>query len=125
MIVAIRSVPSPPPGYITKMAPKVAPTVLDDVKVPNLQMLAAAVYHLQKCRGVVFKKKAKPKVSVVYELYPPDDISDERWYCHFIKNIDGKTFFGRWCLANSSTKLDRKYTRPVVFEWCTVKCRVH
>ncbi len=115
--VAFRSVPSPPPWFIK-------PTYQTRVQAPNLQVLAAAAYRLQKCGDVLFKK-TKPKVRVAYELYTPDDISDERWYCHFIKNIDGKTFLGRWCLANSASVLDRKYTRPVVFEWCTVKCRVH
>ena len=116
--VAFRSVPSPPPEYV----PKIAPKVVDGKKAPNLQVLAAAAYRLLKCGGVA--KKTKPKVRVAYELYTPDDISDERWYCHFIKNIDGKTFLGRWCLANSTSVLDRKYARPVVFEWCTVKRRV-
>jgi len=109
--VAFRSVRSPPQGYITKEA-------------PNLQVLAAAAYRLLKCGGVA-KNNTKSKLRVVYELYPPDDVSNEKWFCHFIKNIDSNTFLGRWCLANSTFVLDRKYARPVVFEWCTVKCRVH
>jgi len=118
--VAFRSVRSPPQGYITKEAPK----VLDGVKAPNLQVLAAAAPRLLKCGGVA-KNNTKSKLRVVYELYPPDDVSNEKWFCHFIKNIDSNTFLGRWCLANSTSVLDRKYARPVVFEWCTVKCRVH
>jgi hypothetical protein len=113
--VAFRSVLSPPSGYITKMAPK----VLDSVKALNLQVLATAAYRFLKCGGVA-KKKAKSKVCAVYELYPPNDVKNERWFCKFIKNIDDKTFLGRWCLANSTTVLDKKYARPVVLEWCSV-----
>lgn len=114
--VAFRSVPSPPPWFLKPRCQR--------VKAQNLQVLAAAAYRLQKCGGIA-KNTKKSKVRVAYELYTPDDISDERWFCHFIKNIDSKTFLGRWCLTNSTSVLDTKYARPVVFEWCTVKCRVH
>ena len=121
MLSAIRSVPSPPPGYIKKPAPK----VVDYVKAPNLRVLATAAYRLQKCGGVTKKKSkntTKSKVRVVYELYPPHYVKkNERWFCQFIKNIDDNTFLGRWYLANSTTVLDTMYAKPVVFEWCTVR----
>ena len=118
--VAFRSAPSPPSGYV----PKIAPKVVDGIKAPNLQVLAAAAFRLLKCRGVA-KNNAKSKGRAVYELFPPDDICDERWFCQFIKNIDDKTFLGRWYLANSASVLDTRYAKPVVLEWCSVKCRVH
>ncbi len=119
MMFAVRSSCFPQAGYIKKMAPK----VVDDVKAPNLQVLATAVYRIQKYGGVF--KKPKPKIRVAYELYPPDDIIDERWFCHFIKNRNHNTFLGLWCLTNSSSVLDTRYAKPVVFKWCSVKCRVH
>ena len=120
MLSAFRSVRSPPPGYV----PKIPPKVVDDGKAPNLRVLAEAAYRLQKCGGVA-KIKAKSKLRVVYELYPPDDVKNERWFCQFIKNIDDNTFLGRWYLANSASVLDTRYAKPVVLEWCSVKCRVH
>ena len=115
---AYRSELSPPSWFIKPTLTKVS----EEVRAPNLHVLATAAYRLLKCGGVA--KKTKPKIRVAYELYTPDDISDERWFCQFIKNIDDKTFLGRWYLANSASVLDKKYARPVVFEWNTVKRRV-
>jgi glycosidase len=112
MYVAHRSVPKPPIGLeITS----------------NLRVLAdtAAACCIQKLGSVVAKppkrKKTKRFFPHVYELYPPDNNKNERWFCQFIKNIDDKTFLGRWCLADRPRVLDRQFKLPVVFEWCTVK----
>lgn len=115
MIEAIRSVLSPPVGFTYNRLCN-AKTV-----APNLQVLAAAAYSLLKYR-VITKKKTK--VRIVYEVFTPDNVN-QRWFCQFVKNINDKTFLGRWCLENNTNILDRKYARPVVFEWSTVKCRVH
>ena len=118
--VAFRSAPSSPSGDV----PKIAPKVVDDVKAPNLRVLATAAYRLQKYGGVT-KNTTKSKVRVVYELYPPHYVKkNERWFCQFIKKVDDKTFLGRWFLANSTTVLDKKYARPVVLEWCSVMRQV-
>ncbi len=112
MIEAIRSVLSPPVGFThnqnsyTKMV------------TPNLQVLAAAAYSLLKYRVITKRKIPKTKVRIVYEVYTPDNVN-QRWFCQFVKNINDETFLGRWCLENSTNILDRKYPRPVVFEWCT------
>ncbi len=96
----------------------------------NLRVLAdtAAACCIQKLGSVVAKppKRKKPKKCFphVYELYPPDNNKNERWFCQFIKNIDDKTFLGRWYRVNSTTELDILYPKPIVFRWCTVKRRV-
>jgi len=126
--VAVRSQLSPPKGF-TYIKPCV---VKDTVEAPNLQLLAYATEQHIKCgnitkSGSITKSGAITKnvpTRIVYELYPPKR-KRERWFCQFIKNTDDKTFFGRWCIANSSTILDVQYAKPVVFEWSTVKCRAH
>ncbi len=117
---AVRSVFSPPPGYIKKSALK----VVDDVKAPNLQVLAAAAYRTITCGGVAKMNSTPASSRVVYELYPPKKKKHERWFCLFIEDVDDKTFRGRWYLANSTTELDRQYPKTVVFRRCAVKSRV-
>jgi len=119
-MIAFRSVPSTPSRFIKK----IHLTKMDKVLAPNLHVLAAAAYRLLECGGIA-KSSPKTKVYVAYELYPPENVKNERWFCHFIKNIDDKTFLGRWCMANSSSVKDGRYAKPVVFEWRTVKCRTH
>jgi len=124
MSIAFRSPISPPPsvGYDKPCQVRVE----DKVQAPRLQLLADVAEQRIKCGGITKSGSITKSVPllIVYELYPPKR-KRERWFCQFIKNIDDKTFLGRWYIANSTTSLDGRYAKPVVFEWCTVKCRVH